>query len=138
MATLSTVVRHEAQALRAAAQAGRRWLAGHRKALFAVIAVLVLLLLFSAVRDVLRDVRYEDIVAAMKATTTTQLLFAALATLLSFVALTGYDYLARHRVRHYLVRHRDGRDGRVRSGLRRVRRRAAAARAERGAALGRR
>ena len=94
MATLSTVVRYEAEALRAAAKAGRRWLAAHRKALFAVVAVLVLLLLLSAVRDVLRDVRYEEIVAAMKATTATQMMLAALATLLSFAALTGYDWAA--------------------------------------------
>src|SRR5262245_30769385 len=91
MAALSTVVRYEAAALRAAAKAGRRWLAAHRKALFAVVAVL---LLRSAVRDVLREVRYEEIVAAMKATTATQLLLAALATLLSFIALTLYDWAA--------------------------------------------
>ena len=83
MAALSTVVRHEAEALRAVAKAGQRWLSAHRKGLFAAIAVLVLLLLLSAVRDVLHEVRYEEIVAAMKATTTTQLLLAGLATLLS-------------------------------------------------------
>ena len=94
MAALSTVVRHEAEALRAAAKAGRRWLSTHRKGLFAALAVLVLLLLLSAVRDVLHEVRYEEIVAAMKATTTTQLLLAALATLLSYAALTGYDWAA--------------------------------------------
>src|SRR6188508_66506 len=94
MAALSTVVRHEAEALRAVAKAGRRWLGAHRKALFAAVAVLVLLLLLSAVRDVLHEVRYEDIVGAMKATTPTQLLLAALATLLSYAALTGYDWAA--------------------------------------------
>ena len=46
------------------------------------------------VRDVLREVRYDEIVAAMKATTATQIALAALATLLSYVALTGYDWAA--------------------------------------------
>jgi len=63
MAALSTVVRHEAEALRAVAKAGQRWLSAHRKGLFAAFAVLVLLLLLSAVRDVLHEVRYEDLVA---------------------------------------------------------------------------
>ena len=94
MATLSTVVRYEAEALRAVAKAGRRWLTAHRKALFVAVAVLVLLLLLSAVRDVLSEVRYEEIVGAMRATTATQLLLAALATLLSFVARTGSDWAA--------------------------------------------
>jgi phosphatidylglycerol lysyltransferase len=60
----------------------------------AVAGVFVLLLLLAAVRDVLLEVRYDEIVAAMKATTATQLALAALATLLSYVALTGYDFAA--------------------------------------------
>lgn len=107
MAALSTVVRHEAEALRAAAKAGHRWFSAHRKALFAAAAVVVALLLLSAVRDVLHEVRYEEIVAAMKATTATQLLLAALATLLSYAALTGYDWAALRyagaRVRYRIV-----------------------------------
>ncbi|HUQ50769.1 MAG TPA: hypothetical protein VM692_01020, partial [Gammaproteobacteria bacterium] len=72
----------------------RRWLALRRKALLAVAAIVVLLLLLTAVRDVARELRYEEVVAAMKATTAAQIALAALATLLSYFALTGYDWAA--------------------------------------------
>lgn len=93
MAALSPVKSHESEALRAA-KGLRGWVTAHHKALVAAAGVFVLLLLLSAVRDVLREVRYDEIVAAMKATTTTQVALAALATLLSYVALTGYDLAA--------------------------------------------
>ena len=83
MAALSPVSRYESDALRAA-KAVRRWVTAHHRALLAAAGVFVLLLLLSAVHDVLRDVRYDEIVAAMKATTATQLALAALATLLSY------------------------------------------------------
>src|SRR5436190_932415 len=93
MAALSPVKSHESEALRAA-KGLRGWVTAHHKALVAAAGVFVLLLLLSAVRDVLREVRYDEIVAAMKATTTTQVALAALATLLSYVALMGYDLAA--------------------------------------------
>lgn len=93
MAALSPVNRYESRALRAAT-AARGWVAAHHKALVWAAAAVGLLLLLSAVRDVLREVRYDEIVAAMKATTAAQVALAALATLLSYVALTGYDWAA--------------------------------------------
>jgi len=93
MAALSPVNRYESRALRAAT-AARGWVAAHHKALVWAAAAVVLLLLLSAVRDVLREVRYDEIVAAMKATSAAQVALAALATLLSYVALTGYDWAA--------------------------------------------
>src|SRR5690349_18891000 len=94
MAALSTLRRPDAPNLRATAHAARLWVRAHRKALLATAAVLVLLLLLVAVRDVVREVRYEEIVAAVQATTASQISLAALATLLSYVALTGYDWAA--------------------------------------------
>ena len=93
MAALSPVSNYESDALRAG-KAVRAFLTAHHKALLTAAGVVVLLLLLAAVRDVLREVRYDEIVAAMKSTTAAQVALAALATLLSYVALTGYDWAA--------------------------------------------
>lgn len=107
MATLSTVGRYQSGSLPAVAQGARRWLSAHRGALLAAAAVVVLALLFAAVRDVLREVRYDEIVAAMKAPPAAHVSLAALATLLSYMALTGYDWVALRyagaRVRYRIV-----------------------------------
>ena len=51
-------------------------------------------LVFDALRGLLREVRYADVVQQIASQPTTALLWAGLATVLSYLVLTGYDFSA--------------------------------------------
>ena len=70
------------------------WLAARKKWLIAGLVLLVAGLLFEAVRDSLRQLRYEDVINAIQSIGPTQLLLALLATAVSFAALTEFDQCA--------------------------------------------
>jgi phosphatidylglycerol lysyltransferase len=69
----------------------RPWLIG-------VGTLLLAALLLHALRDLLDAVRYADIVAAIRATAWNRLLWAVLATAVSYMVLSGYDASALHYV----------------------------------------
>ena len=68
-----------------------QWVQARRNWLLAAVALVIGLLLIVAVRDVLREVRYEEVVAAIRETAAPQIVLALLATLASYLLLTGYD-----------------------------------------------
>lgn len=65
----------------------RPWLIG-------VAAVVILVLLAHALHGLLREISYPELVDAIRTTPPRALALAILATVLSFVALTGYDHSA--------------------------------------------
>ncbi len=76
---------------------GREWLAwliARKKWLIAFVALLLAGLLLAAVRDVLHQLRYEDVINSVQALGPPQLLLALLATAVSFAALTEFDQCA--------------------------------------------
>src|SRR5690349_1748630 len=73
---------------------GRAWLAWlveRKKWLIAAVALLLAGLLLVAVRDVLHQLRYEDVINSIQAIGSQQLLLALIATAVSFAALTEFD-----------------------------------------------
>ncbi len=70
------------------------WLYARRYWLISGLIVLISVLLFEALHALTRELAYADVVAAIRGTTSAQHALAILATLLSFVALTGYDWSA--------------------------------------------
>ncbi|HEX6395857.1 MAG TPA: bifunctional lysylphosphatidylglycerol flippase/synthetase MprF [Steroidobacteraceae bacterium] len=59
--------------------------------LIGAVVVLITALLVETIHHFLAELSYSDLVAAIRATDRESLLYAVLATLVSFVALTGYD-----------------------------------------------
>src|SRR5215831_11958774 len=70
------------------------WLIARKKWLIAALVLLLVGMLFEAVRDTLRQLRYEDVIDAVQSTGSTQLWLALLATTVSFVSLTEFDQCA--------------------------------------------
>lgn len=57
----------------------------------ALVALLLLLFALLALRELTREINYQDVLVQIRATPVSALLLAGLFTLLSFVALAGYD-----------------------------------------------
>lgn len=72
------------------AASGSRWVKW-RPWLIAAAVLVLGVLLFDALRGLLREVRYADVVAQVAAKPLRDLLLAGLATALSYLVLTGYD-----------------------------------------------
>src|SRR3954471_4303112 len=53
--------------------------------------LLLVLLTFRSVQHLLSELRYEDVISAIQSTSAEQLVYAVIATAVSFLALTGYD-----------------------------------------------
>lgn len=75
------------------AESAGRWIRWRPWAIGAAVVVLSALL-FDALRSLLREVRYADVVRQIATQPASDLLWAALATVLSYLVLTGYDFSA--------------------------------------------
>lgn len=76
-----------------AAQMGRSWTKRRAWAIGAAALVLSVLV-FDALRALLREVSYEEVAQQIATQPASDLMLAALATALSYLVLTGYDFSA--------------------------------------------
>ncbi len=70
------------------------WLRAHQAKLTAGMTLLVLGVAAFALSEILKEVKLEDIGAALQAISTTQILLSIGLTIVSYIILTGYDVLA--------------------------------------------
>ena len=68
------------------------WILRHQLWLWSVLGVVLAALLFEALRGVVREIRYDEVTAAIQSASVGQLGIAVLAMLVSYLALTGYDH----------------------------------------------
>ena len=77
------------------------WLSRRRYWLLAGVAAVLAILLFEALRALTQEFNYGQVVLAIQETTGTQHTLAILATAVSFLTLTGYDWCALRARRGY-------------------------------------
>lgn len=70
------------------------WLYQRRQWLIGALVLVILVLLFEALRALTRELDFAQVLAAVRGTTSTQHALAILAMVISYVALTGYDWSA--------------------------------------------
>lgn len=74
------------------------WLRTHQTKLTAVVTMFVLVIAALALRELLREVRFSDVRAALHAVSPRQIAISLGLTALSYFVLTGYDVLALHAI----------------------------------------